>query len=177
MDDLTLAQRISANDPRALDELVEQHHSTIFRFLVQLTRHQEDAEDLTQLTLVRAIKGAGRFDGRASLRAWLLGIAFREFTKHRRKRVLLPLLTEAIASNRDIESVEDSQALLLALSKLKPESRAIFLMHYVEEVPLTEIAATLDIPEGTVKSRLSTARAQLQTYLANGETIYVAESC
>lgn len=176
MDDLTLAQQISANEPRALDELVEQHHSAIFRFLVQLTRHREDAEDLTQLTLVRAIKGAGRFDGRASLRAWLLGIAFREFTKHRRRRAWLPLLTDIVASNQDFESVNNSQALLLALAKLKPESRAMFLMHYVEEVPIAEIATALNIPEGTVKSRLHTIRTQLQTYLANGETIYVTEA-
>ncbi len=177
MDDLTLAQRIAAREPRALDELVELHHSAIFRFLVQLTRHREDAEDLAQQTLMRAIRGASRFDGRGSLRAWLLGIAFREFTKHRRRRVWLPLLSEAISTSRDFESVNDSEALLAALARLKPDRRAIFLMHHVEEVSVLEIAEALQIPEGTVKSRLHTARQQLQSYLATGETNYVTEAC
>ena len=177
MDDLTLARLIHERDPGALDRLVDLHHSAIFRFLNQLTRHQHDAEDLTQQTLVRAIVGAHKFDGRASFRAWLLGIAFHEFTRYRSRRVWLPMLKEFAASSSAIDSVDDSESIRLALSKLAPAARAIFLLHHVEELPVGEIAQTLNIPEGTVKSRLHTARAQLRTYLESGETPYVPETC
>ena len=177
MDGLTHARLIHERDPRALDQLVEEHHSALFRFLSQLTRNQHDAEDLTQQTLVRAIVGANRFDGRASLRAWLLGIAFHEFTRHRRRRIWLPILSDIAVKATDIDSVDDSEAIRVALAKLKPESRAIFLMHHVEEISVSEIAKALGIAEGTVKSRLHTARAQLRSYLDSGEHTYVPETC
>ncbi len=177
MDDLTHARLISERNETAVDLLVERHHSALFRFLGQLTRNQHDAEDLTQQTLMRAIVGAAKFDGRASLRAWLLGIAFHEFTRHRRRRVWLPILADITAKATDIDSIDDSEAIRVALAKLKPESRAIFLMHHVEELPLSEIAATLGIAEGTVKSRLHSARNQLRTYLNSGEQTYVPETC
>ena len=177
MDDLTHARLIHERDSGALDRLVEQNHSALFRFLVQLTRNQQDAEDLTQQTLVRAILGAAKFDGRASLRAWLLGIAFHEFTRHRRRRVWLPILSDIAVNAKGIDSFDDSEAIRMALAKLKPESRAIFLMHHVEEIQIGEIATTLGIAEGTVKSRLHTARAQLRNYLDSGEHTYVPETC
>ena len=108
MDDQTHARLIHESDARALDRLVEEHHSALYRFLSQLTRNQHDAEDLTQQTLVRAIVGAAKFDGRASLRAWLLGIAFHEFTNHRRRRIFLPILSELIAKTTAIESIDEA---------------------------------------------------------------------
>ncbi|MEI8282306.1 MAG: sigma factor, partial [Armatimonadota bacterium] len=101
MDDLTLARKIHEREAIALDLLVDRHHSALFRFLGQLTRNQHDAEDLTQQTLMRAILGAAKFDGRASLRAWLLGIAFHEFTRHRRRRVWLPILADITAKGSE----------------------------------------------------------------------------
>ncbi|MBS1726452.1 MAG: RNA polymerase sigma factor [Armatimonadetes bacterium] len=177
MDDLTLAQRIHERDAEALDLLVERHHSALFRFLGQLTRDHDDAEDLTQQSLMRAIVGAHRFDGRASFRAWLLGIAFHEFTRYRRRRVWLPILAEFASRSRAIEAVDEAEALRTALAKLKPESRAIFLMHHVEELSVREISAALRVAEGTVKSRLHAAREQLRTYLGEGERTYVPETC
>ena len=177
MDDLLLARRIHERKADALDLLVERHHSALFRFLCQLTRNRDDAEDLTQQSLIRAISGANKYDGRASMRAWLLGIAFHEFTRYRRRRPWLPLLKEVAAKSVAIEQVNDSEALLSALLKLSPQSRAIVLMHHVEELSVLEVASSLGIPEGTVKSRLHTARIELRTYLGNGEQTYVPETC
>ena len=70
MDDLTLANRLSERDPAAMEELVHRYHSDIYRFLRHLTRRVEDAEDLAQQTLLRAVNGASRFDGRAAMRSW-----------------------------------------------------------------------------------------------------------
>lgn len=177
MDDLTHSQKIYARDAKAIDLLVERHHSAVFRFLVQLTRHREDAEDLTQISLMRAIRAADRYDGRASLRAWILGIAFHEFTRQRRKKAWLPILKEFAVSNQEMDSVLDTEVLLGALAKLKPVARAIFLMHYVEDVPIAEMSVILRVPEGTIKSRLHSARQKLQTYLEYGEIVYATKHC
>lgn len=177
MDDLTLAKHIHNRDAVALDLLVERHHSAVFRFLRQLTRNLDDAEDLTQQTLVRAIVGAHRYDNRASFRAWILGIAFHEFTRFRRRKLWLPMLEESILIQPEFNQISEADALRIALTKLNPEVRAMVLMHHVEELSIEEIATALGIPEGTVKSRLYHARERLRTYLGSGEENYVAETC
>lgn len=177
LDDLTLARCLAAKDERAACLLVERHHAAIFRFLRQLTRRPDDAEDLAQQTLLRILAGAARFDGRTSFRGWALGIAFREFTKWRRKRPWLPLLTEQAVREDPYTAVVDAQDLLAALKRLPAHDQALFLMHYVEEVSVADVAVALAIPEGTVKSRLHAVRAKLRTYLGEEEPTHVAEIC
>ncbi|HWA81983.1 MAG TPA: RNA polymerase sigma factor [Fimbriimonadaceae bacterium] len=176
MDDLELAKRLAAGDHEAIDRLVDKHHASIYRFLRQLARHAEDAEDLAQQTLMRALKGAERFDGRAGLRPWLLGIAFREFTKWRRKRLWLPLTVDRPQPGDDYERLLEADALLDALGRLPEGVRATFLMHYVEGLSLREIAEGLAIPEGTVKSRLHAARSRLSSLLEE-EVPYATKPC
>jgi RNA polymerase sigma-70 factor, ECF subfamily len=177
LDDLTLARCLAAKDERAACLLVERHHVAIYRFLRQMTRRTADAEDLTQQTLLRILAGAARFDGRTTLRAWALGIAFREFTKWRRRKPWLPLLAEQRETSDPYSDVDNAFVLLTALQRLPSADRALFLMHYVEELNVAEIARALAIPEGTVKSRLHAVRVRLRTYLGEEETPYVAETC
>src|SRR5207302_11450263 len=87
LDELELARKLSRGDHAAISRLVDVYHAPVYRFLKHLARHAEDAEDLAQQTLLRALRGAGRFDGRSSMRAWLMGIAFHEFTRWKRKRL------------------------------------------------------------------------------------------
>lgn len=176
MDDLELAKRLSVGDHGAIDLMVDAHHASIYRFLRQLTRHTDDAEDLAQVTLMRALKGASRFDGRAGLRPWLLGIAFREFTKWRRRRLWLPLTVDRPKPGDDYERLLEADALLDALGRLPEGVRAAFLMHYVEGLSLREIADGLEIPEGTVKSRLHAARSRLSSMLEE-EVPYAPNPC
>ncbi|HVT13809.1 MAG TPA: RNA polymerase sigma factor [Fimbriimonadaceae bacterium] len=176
MDELELAKRVSAGDHQAIDQLVETHYASIYRFLRHLTRHVDDAEDLAQQTLIRALRGAERFDGRAKLRPWLLGIAFREFTKWRRRRLWLPLTADRPKPGDDYQRLLEADALLDALGQLPEGFRATFLMHYVEGLSLREVAESLAIPEGTVKSRLHAARAQLSSLLEE-EVPYATKPC
>lgn len=156
-------------DPVALELLVARHHVPIYRFLRHLTRRVEDAEDLTQATIMRAVNGAGRYDGRAPMRTWLLAIAFHEYGRFRRRRLWLPLMTDRPAKD-EFGRVHDGEVLLAALAKLPEASRAVFLLHHVEELPVAEIAQALGIPEGTVKSRLFAARERLRTLLGEEDT-------
>lgn len=176
MNDIELAKRLSETDPDAIGLLVADHHASVFRFLRQLTRHTEDAEDLAQMTLVRVIEGAKRFDGRASLRGWILAIAFHEFTKFRRRRLWLPLRVDRPALGNDYDRLIEADALLDALARLPSVVRAAFLLHYVEDLSIGEIARSLGIPEGTVKSRLHTARTRLGALLEE-EVSYATNPC
>ena len=71
----------------------------------------------------------------------------------------LPLRVDRPAPDRPYDDFAEAEALLDAIGRLPDVLRAAFLMHHVEEIPLAEIALTLDVPEGTVKSRLHAARA------------------
>lgn len=175
MDDLELSKQLAVGEPQAMDLMVDRYHRDVYRFLRHLTRHEQEAEDLAQQTLVRAIERAPSYSGAGSFRSWILGIAYREFTTWRRKRLWLPLLGDRPDASDPFTPIAEAEALLSALARLPTPTRALFLLHYVEEVPLTEIALTLNIPEGTVKSRLHSARRQLRTHLK--EESYVPDAC
>lgn len=176
MNDSTLAERIAQRDPVALEELVHRYHPDVYRFLHHLTRHCQEAEDLAQQTLLKAIANISKYSDRGVFRSWLLGVAYREFTTWRRRRLWLPLTVDQPSTEDPYSRLADAQALLAAISKLPLCTRAVFLMHYVEDVPVLEIAETLRLPEGTVKSRLHSARTRLRTYLKE-ETPNVPEPC
>lgn len=158
-----------------MDALVVRHHADVYRFLRHLTRHPQEAEDLAQSTLLRALDRIELYAGKGSLRSWLLGVAYREFTGWRRRRLWLPLLTDLPAPQNPYDDLAEAEALLAALARLPDALRATFLLHHVEEVPLAEIAATLAIPEGTVKSRLHAARVRLRQTLRE-EDLHVSEA-
>src|ERR1044072_7462290 len=159
-----------------MDRLVDLHLPSIFRFLRHLTRHEQDAEDLAQQTLLRAIANAARFDGRRGLRTWLFAIAFHEFTRWRGRKLWLPLTGDRPSPRNDHDRVIEAEALLDALSRLPDHTKAAFLMHYVEGMSVLEVAGGLGIPEGTAKSRLHSARAQL-SQLLDKEVSYVTNPC
>ncbi len=174
MEDPELIDRLRRRNPDALDALVVGHHASVYRFLRQLTRHPQEAEDLAQSTLLRALDRLDTYAGKAPLRSWLLGVAYREFTGWRRRRLWLPLLGDRPAPGDPYGDLAEAEALLDAIGRLPDGLRAAFLLHHVEEVPVSEIAATLAIPEGTVKSRLHAARARLRQTLT--EEKYVPET-
>ena len=165
---------MKSRDREASNRFVIAHHTAIYRFLRQLTRHTQEAEDLTQATLIRAIARIETYGGYSSLRSWTLGIAFREFTRWRRRRLWLPILGECPAKGDPYGDLANAEALLDAIARLSDGARAAFLLYHVEELPVAEVATTLQIPEGTVKSRLHDARARLRTILEE-EEIYAFE--
>jgi len=169
-------EKIKQGDPGAVDAMVVRYHPDVYRFLRHLSRHPQEAEDLAQATFLRAIARVETYAGKAPLRSWLLGIAYREFTRWRRRRLWLPLLGDRLSPGDPYSDLAEAEALLSALSRLPESLRATFLLHHVEELSIAEIAVSLDIPEGTVKSRLHTARARLRALLREEEN-YVPEAC
>ncbi|RYG35444.1 RNA polymerase sigma factor [bacterium] len=150
------------------DRLVEDHFDDLYRFLRGLTRHVQDAEDLAQRTLVRAYRSLHTFDGRASLRTWLHGIAYREFLNwHRGRRLIVALDPRRGQTDARLDALLDRERLRAAIARLTPKVGAAFVLVEVQELSLDEAATALGIPAGTVKSRLFEARASLRQTLEN----------
>ena len=163
-------EKLRRRDGEAMDRLVTRHHADVYRFLRHLVRHRQEAEDLAQATFLRALDRLDGYAGTGSLRNWLFGIAYREFTGWRRRRLWLPLLADRPAPGDPFGDLAEAEALLAAIGRLPDALRATFLLHHVEEVSVAEIAETLAVPEGTVKSRLHAARARLRQLLGEEET-------
>ncbi len=143
-----------AGDPAAFEALYRVHAATIYRHLRALL-DDADADDALQQTFAEAFKSLGRFEGRSKLSTWLHGIAVRVAANLRRSRkrrffALQSYTNEQRGEPQTHTSLETSFAsrqLLVMLDRhLERESeerRAAFIMHFVEEMPLVEVAAVL----------------------------------
>ncbi|ERH62825.1 hypothetical protein N172_08220 [Pantoea dispersa EGD-AAK13] len=134
------------------------------RFALGLTRERMAAEDLVQNTLVKALDAAR--DETRSLRAWLFSILWHQFIdgERRRKRwqAIMTLFSRAEPFAESAEHHAIADEMLALFARLPADSRALLLLVNVEGMRYQEAADTLDIPLGTVMSRLSRARKQLQ---------------
>lgn len=162
-----LLEKLKRRDADALAQWVDDYQDDLYRFLRQLTRHVETAEDLTQQTFVKALGSLEKFEGRCSMRTWLHRIAFREYAGWRRRhRILAPLNPKWAVQDQGLEDVADEQGLLTALQKLHPAHREAFLLFEIQELSLEEIVEVTGDSMGTIKSRLHHARLKLRSLLA-----------
>lgn len=157
-DDATLARLARDGSAAAFGELVHRHHERVFGFLLALTRHREDAEDLTQETFLRAWKKIHRYDPSLPLLPWLLTMARRlSIAALRRKRPL----PELPAEQPDIPNNHAARLWELAQRRLAPIVYQALWLHYREELPLKQVAEVLGKREGAVKVILHRARKTL----------------
>jgi RNA polymerase sigma-70 factor, ECF subfamily len=155
-------------DPVAQRSLVLATQDQIYRLLFRFVG-QQDAEDVAQLVYLQVFQRIGQFRGDSSFTTWLYRLTVNEAMQHlrrersRRKR-LLNLEPKDDRSHRG-DREEARELLACAMEKLAPELRAVFLLREVERLSYSEIAASLEIPMGTVASRLNRAREELQDHL------------
>ncbi len=155
-----------------LDEQLRELIPRMRRFAVSLTRNPSSADDLVQASLERALSGWGAKRAEGDLRAWLFSILYRQFIDaHRRGKRHARMLEFFIGRDDSQPSVERTvvaQSTLEAFEQLPAEQRALLLWVSVEGLSYKEIAEILDVPTGTVMSRLSRARQALRQ-LSDGE--------
>ncbi|WPP01490.1 sigma-70 family RNA polymerase sigma factor [Pseudomonas sp. HR96] len=154
------------------DEQLRELLPRLRRFALSLTREPSSADDLVQASLERALT---RWDGKhadGDLRAWLFAILYRQFVdQHRRGRRMarmLELLTGRDDSQPSAERSVLAQSTLAAFERLGAEQRAVLYAVSVEGLSYKEVAQMLEVPIGTVMSRLSRARQALRE-LSEGE--------
>ncbi|MFN0250501.1 MAG: sigma-70 family RNA polymerase sigma factor [Kofleriaceae bacterium] len=167
-------RRAAQGDPVASRQLVERYQHRVFALISRMLWRQGRAtiEDIAQDTFLRVFQSLGRFDldGPAKLSTWILTIAARRSIDELRRMRPVPTDdirgTSADRTDADVERKQLIAAIEAALAELSPELRAAFLLREYHGLEYTEIARSLGIELGTVKSRLARARTLLRERLA-----------
>ena len=155
-----------------LADLVAAHQAELYRYAYRLSGSQADAEDLTQQTFLVAQAKLGQVREPDSRRAWLFAVLRNAWLKSRRR----PLhsagdgeLLDRLPSPEMPEDAIDRERLQTAIDELPDEFKLVLLMFYFEACSYQEIAQRLEIPAGTVMSRLSRAKGHLRARLLRAE--------
>lgn len=156
-----------------IEELIDQYGDGILRLCLLYLGDRQLAEDAFQETFLNAWKGLDGFRGGSSHKTWLTRIALntcRSMLRTRWFRLLRK--TQDIETLLDIPAPENAASLDLTreLCALPGKYREVILMYYYENLNMREIAEMLHLPEGTVSTRLRTAKKLLRTMLEGGET-------
>ena len=155
-------------------QLVDAYHAALYRFALSLARNSADACDLTQQTFyIWATKGSALRDP-AKAKTWLFTTLYREFLRTRRRGQRQTSIEDLPPGEQEIADDHapalpdrlDGEAVLTALQELDEAFRAPLTLFYLQDLSYAEIAETLDVPIGTVMSRLSRGKSQLRALLA-----------
>jgi RNA polymerase sigma-70 factor (ECF subfamily) len=157
-------------------QLVDANYASLYRFALSLAKNQADACDLTQQTFfIWAKKGQTLRDG-SKAKSWLFTTLYREFLRGRRRdgRItaledLPPAEADPPAPEVDVVAAMDAAVVMTALQEVDEVFRVPLTLFYLEELSYQEIAEAIDIPIGTVMSRLSRGKTQLRAILAQRE--------
>ncbi|MEY2582828.1 MAG: hypothetical protein QOE09_2677 [Ilumatobacteraceae bacterium] len=177
--DHELVTAAQGGDRGALDQLLRRHYDRVQAVCRRITGHEADAADAAQDAMIAIVRNLDRFDGRSSFGTWAYRIATNASLDElrRRKRRAVPTAnddtehpgTEAADpdSSRRVDAIGDHMALDLALRSLSDEYRLPVVLRDVADLDYAEIAEVLDIPAGTVKSRIARGRAALARALSD----------
>ena len=165
-------QAVSDED---IDRLYRQYGTDVLRVSYFYLGNREQAEDVTQDVFVRLIENRPALKP-GSEKSWLLKVALNRcrdlWRSSWHKRVLLgsPRL-EIIPARDEIEHLTEKRALMQAVNALPAGEREIFLLYYYQGYSIAQTAEILNLPEGTVSSRLSRGRSKLRQYLDGGDSL------
>jgi RNA polymerase sigma-70 factor (ECF subfamily) len=153
------------------EDLVSTYYQPLYRFAYSLARNAEEAADLTQQTFLIWAKKGSTLKDKTKVKSWLFTTLYREFLGIRRKSSRFPHINaEAIEHelptiSPNVVSKIDSKRAVDALNEIDEAFRAPLVLFYLKDLAYKEIAEILDIPIGTVMSRLSRGKAQLKKIL------------
>jgi RNA polymerase sigma-70 factor (ECF subfamily) len=162
----------------AQEQFLRQFAPSVFRFIVRMTRQEQEAEELTQDTLLRAMQQIGRFDAtQSTLHTWVCHIAYRLTLNHLRNRGIsflsieeradvLTAADEAAMSQAFAEAnATRTELLQQALEHLAPDEQTLLNLFYFEDLPLQEIGYIIEAPPGTIATRLYRIRKKLYHFI------------
>jgi len=188
VDDAILVRRCREGDGVAVERLIIKYQDRIFNVILKICGNKDDAAELTQETFVKFIEKIGSFAGRSAFYTWLFRVAVNLTLNYCKRRGKLPMLSldaavgaeagegaaqlKAFLADKDsldpavvAQNREIGEIVMQSLGKLDDEHRAVLVLRDIEGMAYAEIAETLDVRLGTVKSRLSRARANLKEIL------------
>ena len=185
--DFAIAQRVTAGDLNAFEQIMRRHNRMLYRAARSILRDDAEAEDCLQSAYLLAFRSIGAFTGQAKLSTWLARIVINEALGRKRRDarrgVVIPLENVADAEARahvappgfaagapgpETEAMRHELGSLIErrVDALPEAFRTVFVLRALEELSVEETAALLDIPEATVRSRFFRARSMLRESLA-----------
>ncbi len=191
-DDRILIERFQSGDSRAFDQLVARHQTRAYTYAFRLTRSQDEASDVVAEAFVRVYRALGTFQGNSAFPTWLYRIitnCFLDLRKKQKSRATtsldevvrtedgeMPLQVETTSPSPHMmaESKARVSTISEAIERLPEYQKAIILMYHAEMMSYEDIAATLSLPIGTVKSRLNRARLSLRELLEPAFALFAA---
>lgn len=169
--DELLAIRCQLGEPAAFDDLISRWQGPLWAFIRRLAGNDDAAGEILQDVWIRVLRGIPRLREASKLRAWLFGIARRTLMDRLRDQYArappADVDVEAIADESPVDADDDLALLEDALDGLPLVEREAVTLFYLQELSLNEIAETLGVPVGTVKSRLHRARRLLRQAIGN----------
>ena len=175
IEDQALARAAAAGDRAALETLLDRHVDRVHAVCRRVLANPEDALDATQEALIAVARGISSFDGRSAFTTWLYRVATNAALDELRRRARRPTPVEdlpepAAASTGMEDRVGARLDVDAALAQLPEEFRVAVVLRDLCDLDYAEIAAVLDIPPGTVRSRIARGRAALGEVLGNRPT-------
>jgi RNA polymerase sigma-70 factor (ECF subfamily) len=164
--------RAQSGDESAVDELLRRHYDRLYAVCRRVTGNEADAADGCQEALLAIVRGLPRFDGRSSFKTWSYRVATNACLDELRRRNRRPVAVEELPDLTDRDPAHDQRtaerlSLDEALAKLPEEFRVPVVLRDVGGLDYAEIAHTLDIPPGTVRSRIARGRRHLAELVGN----------
>jgi RNA polymerase sigma-70 factor (ECF subfamily) len=157
-----------SQDETSFEDIVSSYYESLYRFAFSLAQHEADARDLTQETFSQFAKKGAQLRDRSKVKSWLFTTLYRAFVDSRRWRNRYPHVDVSGADHElpvtqpDSATQIDAAAARAALMQVDEVFRAPLILFYLQEHSYQEIAGILDIPIGTVMSRISRGRALLR---------------
>ncbi|HEX3504072.1 MAG TPA: sigma-70 family RNA polymerase sigma factor [Xanthobacteraceae bacterium] len=172
--DEALIGLIAAQDKDAMRLLFARHHVRVFRFLRRLISNEASAEELVTEVFLDVWRNAGRFEGRAQVLTWILGIARFKALSTLRRRTLDEIDEEVVAAIEDtadtpevvFQKTERRAILQDCLKQLSPAHREVVDLIYYHDQSIDEVARITGVPENTVKTRAFHARKKIAELMA-----------
>lgn len=175
LEDEYLVVSVQAGDGQAFTQLVQRWHGRLLAHALRLTQRRDVAEDAVQAGWTDIIRGLSKLRDERAFPAWAYRIVTRRVMKSYgaalRETPLEEITLSDDAATLDETALLNRTDLRKALSKLAPIHRAAVALHYFEELSIAEVAVALDVPAGTIKTRLMHARAHLRAKLEGGNDV------
>lgn len=166
-----LVRRAVSGDRDALESLLRAHYDSVRAVCHRIVINAEDADDATQMALIAISRSITSFEFRSSFSTWVYRLATNAALDELRRIRRRPLAVDDSVLDRPIGDTTDRVDLRVAidgaLARLSPEFRVVMVLRHVANLDYEEIASIIDVPVGTVRSRLSRARAQMAATLGN----------
>jgi RNA polymerase sigma-70 factor (ECF subfamily) len=190
LDDQVLITRAQQGDRGAFNQLIRKHETRAYQYAFRLTRNAEEASDVVSEAFVRVYNALPNFKGNSAFTTWMYRILTNCFLDIRKKERARPATSYEAAvqtpdgeverqfedpsqsPHDDAEKSERERTVERAVGQLPEYQRAMIVMYHAEMMSYEEIAAALDLPIGTVKSRLNRARLSLRDLLLKDEELF-----